>query len=71
LLDPDSLSEMGKSFSGDGDCLRVKVKSKQSAIRVTGLQDSLGVSATAKRAIYVETSALGLQRVYNVMVKYW
>ncbi len=50
--------------------LRVNIKAEQESIWRASLQNSASVTARAQSAIYITSAAFGLQRVYNLFVKY-
>jgi hypothetical protein len=50
--------------------LRVYIQTQQLPIWRRGLQNPAGMSARAQRPIYIVATAPGLQRVYNLFVKY-
>jgi hypothetical protein len=50
--------------------LRVNIQTQQKSIRRASLQNPASVTARAQSAIDITTTALGLQCVYNLFVKY-
>ena len=50
--------------------LRVNIQTQQMPIWRASLQNPASVTARAQSAIHITTTALGLQCVYNLFVKY-
>jgi hypothetical protein len=56
--------------ASDRECLWIHIQTKQLAIWCTRLHDSAGMAARAQCTVNVASTTFGLQRVYNLFVKY-
>ena len=56
--------------ASDRECLWIHIQTKQLTIWRTRLHDSAGMAARAQCPIYIASTTFGLQRVYNLFVKY-
>jgi len=60
----------GQGLTSKRQRLRVHIETQQESIRRASLQNAASVSARAQCAIYISAARFGLQRVYNLLVKY-
>src|SRR5215216_4151948 len=56
--------------TSDRECLWIHIQTKHLTIWRRRLHDSAGMTARAQCAINIASTAFGLQRVYNLFVKY-
>ena len=66
----DAMFMRSQGLTSDRQRLRVYIETQQLSIWRRRLQNTAGVSARAQCAIDIAPASPGLQRVYNLFVKY-
>ena len=66
----DALFIRSQVLTSERERLRVYIKTQQLPIWRRGLHDSAGLATRAQCPIYLATTIMRLQRVYNLFVKY-
>mgnify|MGYP006391214339 CR=1 FL=1 len=66
----DAMFVRSQGLTSERQRLRVNIQTQQKPIRRAGLQYPASVSARAQSAIHITTTALRLQCVYNLLIKY-
>ncbi len=59
-----------QGLTSDRQRLRVHIQTQQLPIWRTRLQNAAGMAARAESSIHIAPASPGLQRVYNLLVKY-
>lgn len=66
----DAVFVRSQGLTSDRQRLRVHIQTQQLPIWRTRLQNAAGMSARAQCSIHITPASPGLQRVYNLFVKY-